>query len=241
MARLIDIEVDEVSYVDKAANKRKFLFVKRDSTEGGDSLELTKQLKGNKDAIEALQGINSNLLKFENVLKGLLTKKDLTEEIRKVLAEKQKEFGVLKASIDKGFEELLLGKQRNRNSGGVDTDEMPKDPVDGMDGDEGEGMGAIEDSHSDMSRPNTTEKEMDDAGKEMEGDEGKGMAGITERHRKGNKEKEDDEDEEMMEEEEMEEKKKSDTSDFDAEDLPVVKAIHGECEKLSKALKELQG
>lgn len=109
MARLIDIEVDEVSLVDKAANKRKFLFAKRDM-KGGDDLELLKRLKGEKDAVAALKGINENLDKFASVIDKLLEKKDIDEDSKKLLVDKKEEFAGIRKDINEQFDELFMNK-----------------------------------------------------------------------------------------------------------------------------------
>ncbi len=52
--RLTEIEVDEVSLVDKAANRKKFAFIKRDATEDEKAAaELALAVKAKKDADDA--------------------------------------------------------------------------------------------------------------------------------------------------------------------------------------------
>lgn len=111
MARLGDIEVEEVSYVDKAANKRKFLLTKRDSSsEGGENLELIKHFKGNKSVIGALEGIEKNLDELKKAFDTELAKSGLPKELQEKLLEKKEEFEDIQKDMNQMFEELFTSK-----------------------------------------------------------------------------------------------------------------------------------
>jgi len=126
-ARLADIDVDEVSYVDRAANKRKFLFMKRDTSEdetkGGESLELLKIFKGHKEAIDSLDGIDANLIAFDKAFDSILQGKEITEEQKKFLIEKREEYSLIKDKMNHGFEVLFLDKKADEESDEEDDEE----------------------------------------------------------------------------------------------------------------------
>lgn len=112
-ARLANMDIEEVSVVDKAANKRKFLFKKRDDsneTEGGENLELLKRLQKNEKVIKAVEGIDAHLSALDAEIDKLLAKKDLSDDDRKLLKAKKEEFGLMKQDIEEQFEHLFMDK-----------------------------------------------------------------------------------------------------------------------------------
>jgi hypothetical protein len=223
-ARLADIEVDEVSIVDKAANKRKFLFMKRDVTsednnEGGENLELLKQFKKNPEAIAALEGLEENLVKFDGVLKKALENPKLTAEEKEMLLEKKAEYESLKQDMEDGFEKLFLDKASTK-----DEDEDSEDEEDVEEEDDEEAEDESEEDTEVKAKKKPTKKSDDTDG-----------------------EVDEEAEEESEEETEDTEVKKSDDesedSDEDAEpdeeDSELLKSIEAELNKGVQLRKEL--
>lgn len=261
-ARLADIEVDEVSFVDRAANKRKFLFMKRDNSEdetkGGENLELLKAFKNDEDVIAALEGIEENLVKVDQALSKKLEEEDLTDEQREMLLEKKAEYEALKEELEDGFEQLFLdkaafsgnggsnGKSNGKADDGVDSEEKTNtDETDGGD-----------DENATTANPTSSGK----GGKGKGGGTPKPLAGVQKK-KKPAADEEDAEDEadggddEATEDEAPAGKKKptkksddseeeSDEDAFDEEDQTILKSIQVELEKgekLRSEVKEIQG
>lgn len=196
-ARLADIQVDEVSFVDKAANKRKFLFMKRDTTEGGDSLNLIKAFQNSKGAIQALEAIDKG---FDDLAAAILTKseEDGTEEdLKKFLQYKEEE--VLK------FQALVVAKMETifgvSKAKGKDEDEDKDEDKD-------------EDEDSDMMEEDQESDPMDIEQEEVaETEDAKGKKGKTKKTKKKS-----DEEDESEETEEVTEVTKSEDGEEELSD-----------------------
>ena len=269
-ARLADIEVDEVSIVDKAANKRKWLFMKRDTSEdeGGENLELLKAFKNDEGAIEALEGIEEHLTSFDMLFDKKLEDPDLTEEQKALLLAKRAEYEELKELLEDGFEELFLGKTAFSSNGGADGKGNETAKSNGSTGDEPSGVESEEKVNTDESegQGDSADKTGDPASK-GKGGKGKGnglpepLAGVKKGKKKpadddDDEDEEDDGDEDDMDESDEEEgktdnKKKptkksdedddeEDADDLDEEELGLLEKINSELQRGEKLRKEVR-
>jgi len=248
-ARLADIEVDEVSFVDKAANKRKFLFMKRDTStseedKGGENLELLKAFKKDEDVIGALEGIEENLVKFEQALEKKLESEDISDEERELLMEKKAEYETLKNELEEGFEQLFLDKVASSSNGGADGKDNSDadDGVDSeeeMDTDETDGG---EDENASTANPTGSGK----GGKGSGGGVPQPLAGVKKKKKPAeddnDDDSEDDSDEDDSEESGKKPTKKSDDSDeeFDDDENALLSQIQTELEKGEKLRAEVK-
>lgn len=81
--RLKDIEVDEVSLVDKAANKRKFAFMKRDNTEDHKETEKNEEVKEAEQNITVVPTDEPTAEEVEAIEKLLKEINDLSAQVQK--------------------------------------------------------------------------------------------------------------------------------------------------------------
>jgi len=83
--RLKDIEVDEVSLVDKAANKRKFAFMKRDNTDEHKEAEKNDEVKEAEQNIAVVTPVTDEPTaeEVEAIEKLLKEINDLTVQVQK--------------------------------------------------------------------------------------------------------------------------------------------------------------
>jgi hypothetical protein len=267
-ARLADIEVDEVSFVDKAANKRKFLFMKRDTSEdkGGENLELLKAFKNDEAAIEALEGIEEHLTAFDILFDKKLEDASLTEEQKALLLEKRAQYEELKELLEDGFEELFLGKTAFSSNGGADG--KGNETAKGHDGSTGdEPTGVQEEEEVDTDEQDGGEDRSPDKGNPTskgKGGKGKGgglpepLAGVKKGKKKpaddnSDEDEEDESNEDDMDESDEEEGKKDtkkptkksdedeeESDDLDEEEVELLEKISSELQRGEKLRKEVR-
>jgi len=264
-ARLADIEVDEVSIVDKAANKRKWLFMKRDTSEedkGGENLELLKAFSKDEDAIAALEGIEEHLTNFDALFNKKLEDESLTEEQKALLLEKRAQYEELKEMLEDGFEELFLGKTAFSSNGGANGKGNDTAKSNGSTGDEPSGVESEEEINTEEAdgQGDSADKAGDPTSK---GKGGKGagnglpmpLAGVKKKKKPADDEdmedEEDDSDDEEAEGEAPAGKKKptkkseedeaeEDDEELDEEEQGLMKQISAELERGTKLRKELK-
>lgn len=226
-ARLADIDVKEISHVDRAANKRKWLFRKRDTSEdneGGENLELLKAFKKDPQAIEALEGIEANLVKFDQALAKRLEDPKLTAEEKTLLLAKKGEYEDLKAELEDGFEQLFLDKKYEADSDEESADEEEADE------EEDEEVPPVKAKKKGKKVAKSDDEAEDEDDSEDEESEEETEAELEKKDDEGDK----DEDDEKKDDE-----SKSD-DDIDDEDKPILEQIQKELEKGEQLRKEVR-
>ena len=212
-ARLADIDVDEISYVDKAANKKKFIFMKRDTGDengkkGGENLDLLKHLQGNEEVIGSLEGIDGGLERLSKAFDTLLAKPGLTEDQKALIVEKRDELTVISESIQDDFENLFLDK-----SAKAEDEEEEEDVTEDKDTED-------------------TEEETKDKGKKKD----KGVKKSEESEESDSSEKAEDSKESEVKKEDSDE----DSEDLTEEEQKIVDEINTGIEDITKAIPEIQ-
>lgn len=177
-ARLAEIEVDEVSYVDKAANKKTFIFVKRDisndsKTEGGDSLLLIKRFMKNQSVIDALESFEKNFTAIDAEFDKLEKADGITAEEKEALISKRRDLQDVRNDFNEQFEFLFLDKSSKDED--EEDEEEDEEEMDKVEHDEEEADEADEDdeAEAEAAKKKETKKSLvtKDSGEEAEGDE----------------------------------------------------------------------
>lgn len=265
-ARLANMDIEEVSYVDKAANKRKFLFVKRDSSEDrkdGENLELLKRFRGDKEIIKAIEGIDAQMAVLKGRIAKALEADDLPDDERELLLSKKEELDLIVEDVEEQFEHLFLDKtekaaKKKGKKPAFMADDEDKDEEEDEDEDDEEVEKEDESEPTDeevADDDETSDEEAPDeeaAAKKKAKKAKKKKAGVKKAAPKASDEDEEtesDEDEES-EDEDAEQLKKGDSDDEDDDDddaedseLPpeeeeLLKSIQAESAALAKDMKE---
>lgn len=248
-ARLANIDIDEVSLVDKAANKRRFLFAKRDTSETaekereGENLELLKRFRKDKDVIKAVEGIDSHLTALKTKLEKALESDDLSDEDRDMLLAKKEEFDLMREDIEEQFEHLFLDKTEKASKAAEEDDEeadeeaeeeeeMPMMPPKGKKGKKP----AFKKSEDSSDTKDEDEEESDDEETETES-----TTEVVEESDDSDKEDEESTDEKEVEKSDDEDKDEDDDNEeLDEDEAKLLKAINETCAEVKKDNEEIK-
>ena len=238
-ARLANIDIDEVSFVDKAANKRKFTFVKRDTSttpadeeRKGENLELLKRFKKDKDVIKAVEGIDSHLTALKTKLEKALEADDLSDEDREMLLAKKEEFDLMREDIEEQFEHLFLDKTEKASKAADDEEEADEE-----ESEETEEEEVMPPKGKKGKKPNFKKSEESTDEKDSDDDESEEDADVT---TETTVVKEDDADEEDTDEDDAEDEANDDDEELDPEEEKLLKSITEVASDIKKTNDEIK-